>query len=443
MTDSRRGSSYQEVLAAKIDAREARCVVIGVGYVGLPLLVELARAGFPAFGYEVDAKRIAAIENGTTSVHGASPSDVADLVKAGKIVLDSRSSVLSDADVVLISVPTPLREDGTPDMQAVDAAVDDLVGHAHAGMLVVLESTSYPGTTREMASKLSAAGFSIGEEMFVACSPERIDPGNTAFGLRNTPRVVGGVSPSGTRMAIRLYETIVDNVTPVSDSNAAEVVKLLENTFRAVNIGLVNELAVASRKLGVDIWEVIDAAATKPFGFMKFSPGPGVGGPCVPVAARTLSWKMSQFGVVPDFLELATRANERMPAHVALLLEEALAKRDAPRLGAKVLLLGMAYKTGIGDLRGSPGLALLELLEAKQLHVSYMDPYVPALTYKKRFLVSLPLEASLAEFDAVVVLTPHPEIDMKRVVTEARFVLDTRNATAPHLASATATVVRL
>ena len=442
MTDSR-SASYREALAAKIDARTARCVVIGVGYVGLPLLVELARAGFPAFGYEVDAKRVAAIENGTAPVHGASSSDVADLVKAGKIKLDSRSSVLSDADVVVISVPTPLGEDGAPDMQAVDAAVDDLVGHAHAGMLVILESTSYPGTTREIASKLSAAGFSIGEEMFVACSPERIDPGNASFGLRNTPRVVGGVSPSGTRMAIRLYETLVDHVTPVSDSNAAEVVKLLENTFRAVNIGLVNELAVASRKLGVDIWEVIDAAATKPFGFMKFSPGPGVGGPCVPVAARTLSWKMSQFGVVPDFLELATRANERMPHHVALLLEEALAKRDAPRFGAKVLLLGMAYKPGIGDLRGSPGLALLELLEAKQFHVSYMDPFVPALTHRKRFLVSLPLEASLADFDAVIVLTPHAEIDLKRVVTEARFVLDTRNATAPYLASATATVVRL
>lgn len=443
MTEPASASSYQERLAEKIGAREARTVVVGVGYVGLPLLVELARAGFPAFGYDIDAKRIAAIQNGMAFAQGADSSEVTDLVKTGKIKLDSRSSLLSDADVVIICVPTPLADDGAPDMQSVDAAVDDLVGHAHAGMLVVLESSSYPGTTREIAAKLSASGFSIGEEMFVACSPERIDPGNSKFGFRNTPRVVGGVSPSGTRMAVRLYETLVDQVTAVSDSNAAEVVKLYENTFRAVNIGLVNELAVAARKLGVDIWEVIDAADTKPFGFMKFSPGPGVGGPCVPVAARTLSWKMSQFGVVPDFLELATRANERMPHHVAFLLEEALAKRDSPLLGARVLLLGMAYKPGIGDLRGSPALTILDLLEAKQIHVSYMDPRVPSLTYKKRFLVSLPVDTSFADFDAVVVVTPQPEIDMRRVVTEARFVLDTRNATAPHLAAATATVVRL
>ncbi|MEO8874717.1 MAG: nucleotide sugar dehydrogenase, partial [Polyangiaceae bacterium] len=308
-----------EMLASKITARDARVVVIGLGYIGLPLLAALAAAGFDVAGFDVDATRIAAIANGKSVIEGVDAAKIAALIKSREIKLDSDRKILTDADVVVLAIPTPVSESGEPDRQALNTAVADVALHTHSGMLVVLESTSQPGTTREIGARISAAGFHLGEDIFVAHSPERIDPGNERFGLKNTARIAGGLTADCTRMSVVFYKQFVDEVIAVSNADTAEFAKLFENTYRAVNIGLVNELAVASKKLGVDIWEVVEAAGTKPFGFMKFLPGPGVGGPCVPAAPRALSWKMSQFGDRARFMELAIEANRQMPVHVARL----------------------------------------------------------------------------------------------------------------------------
>ncbi len=436
-------SLLAETLASKIAGRDASVVVVGLGYIGLPLLVDLERAGFRARGLDIDVARVANISSGKKIIEGVDADKLGELIKARKIKVDSDPRTLSDADVIVLCVPTPFTPSGAPDMHFLWSAVTDVVANARAGMLVVLESTSYPGTTREIAARFSEAGFSVGEDMFISCSPERIDPGSREFQLGNITRVVGGITPTCTRMSHVFYKQIVDVVKTVTDADTAEVVKLLENTFRAVNVGLVNEFAVACEKLDVDIWEVIDAAATKPFGFMKFSPGPGLGGPCVPVAPRAMSWKMSQFGDPPAFLDLATTANQKMPAHVARLVEDALADEKIEMVGAKILIAGVAYKPDVADLRGSPALELVDIFDAKKSHVSYIDSRVPSFRRANRTFESLKADATFSGYDAVVLVTVHSELDVARMVREAKLVVDTRNATAPHLAAASARVVRL
>jgi len=432
-----------EMLAAKIIERRARVVVVGLGYIGLPLLAELARAGFDAAGFDTDRARIAGIVAGRSLVEGVDASNLAELAKLRKIKLDSDPKIFAGADVVVIAVPTPFTESGSPNTAHLDAAVSDVLGHAHPGMLVVLESTSYPGTTREIAARISAAGFSVGENIFVAHSPERIDPGNASYGLKNTARVVGGITPECTRMTLAFYKQFVDEVLAVSSADTAEVVKLFENIYRAVNIGLVNEIAVASKTLGVDIWEVVEAAASKPFGFMKFLPGPGVGGPCVPAAPRAMSWKMGQFGDSPRFMNLAIDANRQMPAHVAGLLVEALAEDGVAPAGARVLVAGVAYKPDVADLRGSPALELFDLFLERKMDVFYIDSHVASFRHAGRNFESIAKNAAMSGYDAVVLVTAHTDFDVQRLVREAKLVIDTRNATGPYLATATARLVRL
>ncbi|MEO7110365.1 MAG: nucleotide sugar dehydrogenase [Polyangiaceae bacterium] len=440
-------SLLAESLASKITSRDASVVVVGLGYIGLPLLVDLERAGFRARGFDVDHARIASITSGKKIIEGVDAEKLSELVKHRKIKLDHDPRVLSGADIVVLCVPTPFvqssGESGEPDMHFLWSAVTDVIAHAHSGMLVVLESTSYPGTTREIAARFSEAGFSVGETMFVACSPERIDPGNRDFRIANTTRVVGGITPACTKMVHVFYKQIVAQVKVVTDADTAEVVKLLENTFRAVNVGLVNELAVACKKMGVDIWEVVDAASTKPFGFMKFSPGPGVGGPCVPVAPRAMAWKMGQFGDSPHFLGLATTANQKMPAHVARLVEDALADEKIALEGAHILIAGVAYKPDVADLRGSPALELVDIFTSRKSRVSYIDSHVPSFRHANRTFESINVSTNLADFDAVVLVTAHTDLDVARLVREATLVIDTRNATCPFLGHAKARVVRL
>lgn len=440
-------SLLAETLASKIALRDASVCVVGLGYIGLPLLLDLARAGFHTRGFDIDRNRIASITSGKKIIEGVDAENLSELVKTRKIKLDFAADILSEADVVVLCVPTPFiqtaGESGEPDMHFLWSAVADVIAHAHEGMLVVLESTSYPGTTREIAARFSEAGFSVGENMFVAFSPERIDPGSRNFQLANTARVVGGITPACTKLSHVFYKQIVEHVRPVTDADTAEVVKLLENTFRAVNIGLVNELAIASKKLGVDIWEVVDAAATKPFGFMKFSPGPGVGGPCVPVAPRAMAWKMSLFGDHASFLDLATTANQKMPLHVARLVEDALAEEKIEMADAKILIAGVAYKPNVADLRGSSALELIDIFASKKSHVFYIDSHVASFRHDGRTFESIGAAASFADFDAVVLVTAHSDLDVARLVAEAKLVIDTRNATFPHLAAASARVVRL
>jgi UDP-N-acetyl-D-glucosamine dehydrogenase len=435
-------SLLAESLASKIASRDATVCVVGLGYIGLPLLHELARAGFRARGFDVDRSRLEGIASGKKIIEGIDSENLAELVKTRKIKLDFDARVLSGADVVVLCVPTPFSESGEPEMRFLWSAVADVIAHARA-CLVVLESTSYPGTTREIAARFSEAGFSVGENLFVAFSPERIDPGSRDFRLTNTPRVVGGVTPTCTKLSHVFYKQFVEHVKPVTDADTAEVAKLLENTFRAVNIGLVNELAIASKKFGVDIWEVVDAAATKPFGFMKFSPGPGVGGPCVPVAPRTMAWKMSHFGDCASFLDLATTANEKMPLHVARLVADALAESNVEMAGAKILIAGVAYKPNVADLRGSSALELIDIFSAKKSDVFYIDSHVASFRHEGRTFESIGNATSFADFDAVVLVTAHADLDVARLVREAKLVVDTRNATFPFLAQAQARVVRL
>lgn len=430
-------------LATAIEARRARVVVIGLGYIGLPLLVAVARAGFTAVGFDTDEARIASLLEGRSATPGVDAAEVVALAKGSSLTLEASARALEGADVVVLAVPTPVFDDGAPDRTFLDAAVASVLATARAGMLVILESTSPPGTTRDIAARFEAAGLVVGADVFVAHAPERIDPGNVRFSLETTPRIVGGVTPACTRHAVAFYKHFVPAVRPVRDAETAEVTKLFENTFRAVNVGLVNELARAGRALGVDMHEVLDAAATKPFGFMKFVPGPGLGGPCIPAAARTLAWKMKAVGVETRFEALAADANRAMPGFVVELVEEALAAANVDLAGARLLLCGMAYKPGVADVRGSPTLPLLDLLTARGAAVAYMDSFAPLVRHDGRTLESLRADTSFAGFDAVVVVTAQPDLDLARLVSEARLVVDPRNATGPHLSGASATVVRL
>lgn len=423
-------SNYGEKLEQRIASREARPAVVGLGYVGLPLLVELAQAGFRAIGVDIDAERIRALREGRSYVQDVPDAAVAAAIRSGQIEVGTDFDLLRGADTIDICVPTPLRKTRDPDVSYIVAATDGVVPRFGPGKLVILESTTYPGTTEELVlPKLAATGLKVGEDFFLAFSPERVDPGNARYTTRNIPKVVGGVTPTCTRLAAQLFACAVERVVPVSSTRVAEMVKLLENTFRSVNIGLVNELALLSDRMGIDVWEVIDAAATKPFGFMPFYPGPGLGGHCIPIDPFYLSWKARESGFEARFIELAGQVNAGMPGHVVSKVQRVLNDRGKALRGARVLLIGIAYKADIDDLRESPALDVWKLLEAQGAIVSYHDPYAPHCRHEGARVASRPLDAAtVREADVVVITTAHASVDYELIFREAQRIVDTRNA---------------
>jgi UDP-N-acetyl-D-glucosamine dehydrogenase len=425
-----RRRSYAESLARKIDRRTAHLGVIGLGYVGLPLAVEFAEAGFLVTGIDVDEARVQELNRGRSYIQDVPTKQVRELVKQGRLRATTDFSVLRQVDSVNICVPTPLSKQRDPDVSYIVSAAQEVARYFHRGMLVILESTTYPGTTDELILPLlQAKGMEVGKDFFLAFSPERVDPGNPSFNTRNIPKVVGGVTPACTEVAVKLYQQRLETVVPVSSTQVAEMVKLLENTFRSVNIGLVNELALMCKRLGIDVWEVIRAAATKPFGFMPFYPGPGLGGHCIPIDPFYLSWKARASGFEARFIELAGYINGQMPEHVVNLVAQSLNHRGVAVRGSKVLVLGVAYKSDIDDVRESPSLDIMETLRERGARIEYSDPYVPQLRFAGSKLTSVPLTAAnLKRFDCVVVATAHKSFPYRDVLRHARAIVDTRNA---------------
>ena len=434
----------KEQLLARINDRSATVGVIGLGYVGLPLAVEFARAGFKVIGFDVSQRVCDLLNGGTSHIQDVPSKEIAAFVKSGHFRATTDAMGLQAADALSIAVPTPLGKTRDPDMSYVQAAAATVAQVAHPGLLVVLESTTYPGTTREVVMPLlTSAGYTVGSDIFIAFSPERVDPGNPVYNTKNTPKVVGGITPACTELATALYASCIDTIVPVSSTETAELVKLLENTFRSVNIAMANEMAIVCDKLGVDVWEVIDAAATKPFGFMKFTPGPGIGGHCIPLDPHYLAWKMRTLNYKTRFIELAGEVNTAMPAFVVEKVSHALNAARKPMNGSEVLILGVAYKRDINDVRESPALDVIRLLESHGALVSYHDPYIPQVRDegeahgslasgqepRLRYSVDLTPE-TLAAADVVVIVTDHRSVDYQRVVDHAALIVDTRNATA-------------
>ena len=419
-------------LLDRLRSKRACAGVIGLGYVGLPLVVAFARAGLSAIGFDVDGERTAAISRGESYLGDVAPADMRPAVDAGTLSATTDFGELVSVDTISICVPTPLHKTRDPDLSYVIAAVEQVAVHLRTGQLVVLESTTYPGTIDEVVRpRLEAGGLRAGTDFFLAFSPERIDPGSAEWTTRNIPKVVGGVDTQSTEAAAALYGLVVDTVVPVSSPRVAEMVKLLENTFRAVNIGLVNELALMCRDLGVDVWEVIDAAKTKPFGFMPFYPGPGLGGHCIPVDPFYLSWKARQSGFESRFIELAGHVNGGMPRYVVERVAEALNSRSLAIRGARIHLFGMAYKPNVSDVRESPAIDVAELLLRRGAAVSYSDPFVPAVREGSVELEAVVAERVLAEgIDCAVITTDHSGVDYAEIARRAPVVVDTRNALA-------------
>jgi len=419
-------------LLAKLNDRSAIIGVVGLGYVGLPLAIEFAKAGFHVIGYDVSERVARQLMAGESHIQDVPGEDVAEAVKAGRFEATADESRLREMDAISIAVPTPLAKTRDPDMTYVISAADAITRNAHPGLLIVLESTTYPGTTRElMQPKLEAAGLTVGEDVFLAFSPERVDPGNPVWNTKNTPKVVGGITAACTEVATALYESCLARIVPVSSTETAELVKLLENTFRSVNIGLVNEMQIVCDKLGVNVWEVIDAAATKPFGFMKFTPGPGIGGHCIPLDPHYLAWKMRTLNYKTRFIDLASEINSEMPALVVERVAQALNAERKPVNGSRVLVLGVAYKKDIDDMRESPALDVIRMLEEQSAIVVYHDPHVPVFREDGHERRSVELsDDELRSADAVVIVTDHSSVDYQRVVDLSRVVVDTRNATA-------------
>ena len=421
----------EEQVRTNIERRTACVAVIGQGYVGLPLALAFARAGFTAVGIDNDSDRVAALNLGQSPTPDVADRELRELLDSGRYQATADFAVLDASDVVIICVPTPLRKSKDPDISFVVAAAEQAAAHFHPGQLVVLESTTYPGTTDELLiPMLAARGARVGETVFVAFSPERIDPGNKHFKVKDIPKVVGGATAACTRLAAALYGTIVPKVYPVSSPTVAELAKLYENTFRNINIALANEFSLMCRKLGVSSREVIDAAATKPFGFMPFYPGPGIGGHCIAVDPFYLSWKLRLNGYEPRFIHIADEINQHMPEHVVDLVTEALNARRQSVNGAGILALGVAYKANVGDTRESPALEILAALRARGAEVAYCDPWVPTAVVGGVELKSVELTPPrLAEADCVVILAEHATFDFEQVLATARLVVDARNAT--------------
>ena len=418
-----------DVLRERIARRTAKVGVIGLGYVGLPLAVEFAKAGFDVIGIDVQPAKVERLMAGSSYVKDVPDSALAPLLEKGKLRATSDFSVIAELDTVDICVPTPLRKTKDPDMSFVVSATDEIAKYVHPGLLVMLESTTYPGTTDELLlPKLQESGLRAGEDFFLCFSPERVDPGNPKYQTVNIPKVVGGITPQCTEMGALFYKQALDTVVPVSSTRVAEMVKLLENTFRMINIGLANEMALMCNRMGIDVWEMIEAAATEPFGFMPFYPGPGLGGHCIPIDPFYLSWKSKEAGIEARFIELAGYINGQMPEHVVGRIQDALNNASKPVRGSHVHLLGVAYKRDIDDVRESPALDIIHLLGRLGAVVSYSDPYVPRLSTEGTILTAEPVFPAVEEADCVVIATDHKNIDYAAVVERSRLIFDARNA---------------
>ena len=417
-------------LVEKFAAGRAKVGVIGLGYVGLPLAVILAEAGYQVVGVDTDEKKVAAVNRGESHVLDVPHETLKAVVDAGNLFASTSYEDLSDAHGVSISVPTPLRKTGDPDLSYILDAARKLAPVLHSPMVVILESTTYPGTTREVVlPELEQSGLMVGEDLFLAFSPERVDPGREDWTTKNTPKVIGGITDSCTTVAAAMYKRAIESVVKVSSTEVAEMTKLLENTFRAVNIAMVNEMALMCKRLGLDVWEVIEAAATKPFGYMKFTPGPGLGGHCIPIDPLYLSWKLKSVKYNARFIELASEINTAMPRYVVQRIQDAMNDRGSAVQGAKFLVLGAAFKPGVSDTRESPAIDVIGLLRDKGAEVSYYDPYVPAFEEDGWGLTSVgdPLVAA-QEVDCVVIVTDHEGVDYEAISNAAQLVFDSRNA---------------
>lgn len=425
---------YKDILAKKIEDRTARVGVIGLGYVGLPLAVEFVRVGFHVTAVDVDTRKVEAINAGQSYIKDVESQAVRAGVEAGKLHATTDYAALREVDTISICVPTPLRKTKDPDISYIVAATESVAANFRRGQLITLESTTYPGTTDEVIlPRLSAEGHTVGRDFFLAFSPERVDPGNPRYHTGNIPKVIGGVTPNCLELAQALYETIIERIVPVSSTSTAEMVKLLENTFRAVNIGMANELAIMCAKLGVDVWEVIEAAATKPFGFMPFYPGPGLGGHCIPVDPHYLSWKLKTLNYNARFIELASEVNTNMPLYVLDLVTDALNDSARALRGSRILVLGVTYKRDVEDVRESPAIDIINLLRSKGAAVDYHDPYAPTLHVVEgqpplHSIADLTEEA-VGSYDAVLIVTDHSNYDWPWIAHRARLIVDTRNAT--------------
>jgi UDP-N-acetyl-D-glucosamine dehydrogenase len=421
-------------ILAKLASREAHVAVIGLGYVGLPLAVVFAEAGYCVTGVDLDARKVVAVNKGESYIDDVKSRSLKELVSYGRLSATSDFAVLDQCDAVSICVPTPLRKTGDPDISYIISVSEQIARYLHPEMVVVLESTTYPGTTTEVVLPLlanSGQKLKVGENFFLAFSPERVDPGRTDWTTRTTPKVIGGVTPACLNVAMTYYGQAIERLIPVSSTEAAEMVKLLENTFRAVNIGLVNEVLLMCDKLGLDVWEVIDAAATKPFGFMKFTPGPGLGGHCIPIDPHYLSWKLRTLNYTARFIELASEVNTSMPRYWAQKVQDSLNEMGRPLKGSKILVLGVAYKKNVSDTRESPALDIIHLLRQKGAVVSYHDPFVPSFSHEGMQMESISdLQGLLDASDCVVIATDHSSYGWDEVQERSRLVIDTRRVRA-------------
>ena len=417
-------------LIRKAERREALFGIVGLGYVGLPLAVELAKAGYRVLGFDIIQRVVDGLNDGRSHVKDITDAQLQEALAAGRFEATTDMSRLGEPDAVSICVPTPLSKFKDPDVSYIVAATDAVKRTLRRGQAIILESTTYPGTTREILQPaLESTGLKIGSDFFLAFSPERVDPGNPVWQTHNTPKVVGGITEHCTRVAVALYQPAIERLVPVSTTEAAELVKLLENTFRSVNIGLVNEMAIVCDKLGVNVWEVIDAASTKPFGFMKFLPGPGLGGHCIPIDPHYLAWKMRGLNYKTRFIDLAGELNTEMPLFWVRKVAEALNDQGKAVKGAAVLVLGVAYKRDIDDIRESPALDIIRLLEGQGARVAYSDPHVPCFSENGQEHRSVPLtQQSVAAADCIMIVTDHSDFDYSMVARHARVVVDTRNA---------------
>ena len=417
-------------LKTKISASKACIGVVGLGYVGLPLAVEFAKAGFHTTGFEVDAEKVKSISRGSSYIADVKTPVLKQLVarKTLKAVTDFK--YLKNMDIVIICVPTPLRKSKDPDVSYIVAAARQVQKHLQKGQLIILESTTYPGTTRDLVlPMLKKPGMACGSDFFLAFSPERVDPANKTYSIRNTTKIVGGITSACSELARLTYSNVTNNVVTVSSPEAAEMVKLLENTFRAVNIALVNEVALMCDKLKLDVWEIIDSAATKPFGFMPFYPGPGIGGHCIPLDPQYLSWKLKTLNFYSRFIELAGEVNSKMPEYLVSKIASALNSKGISIRNARILLVGMAYKKDVNDLRESPALDVMKLLSDNNAKLEYYDPFIPRLKFEGKTIKSASTLSDAAKYDAVVITTNHTNIDYKQLVSRARLIVDSRNAT--------------
>lgn len=420
-----------EYLKNKIEDKTAIVGVIGLGYVGLPLALEFAKAGYTVYGFDINEKKVQDLLNGESYIIDVPSDEITAVVKSKNFIPTTDFSLISILNTVSICVPTPLTKSQDPDMSYVISAASTIKSYMHPGLLITLESTTYPGTTEDLIEKeLEIDGYKVGEDYFLCFSPERVDPGNKKFNTKNTPKVLGGTTSVCTELGVIIYSTIIERIVPVSSPKVAEMSKLLENTFRSINIAFINEMAMLCDKLGIDIWETIDAASTKPFGYMKFTPGPGIGGHCIPLDPMYLSWKAKEVNFYSRFIELAQEVNKTMPSYVLSKVGEALNNVSKPIRGSKVLILGMAYKPDIDDLRESPSLEVYELLKSSGAEIEFHDPHAKSFIDKNGVIVhsSVLNYNGISDYDCVLLLTNHTAFDYKQIEEYSQLIVDTRDA---------------